>query len=431
MGISFPVGSPPQQAAPRRSSVDGLAELMLALTQARTQRSQFREQMALQKQQEERAATESGERIKLSKEEAARQKAEADRIARQDEADDIIGNAIPGVLTLNGGKPTLQDFENLRAEQIAKYPKLAGELNNAYNKQVGELQTAAKNTLDRSRAEVQLDVETNTKDARITSAKNDAERSGVELVNSRLDQQIKRADVAGMPRMLAAVTAWRESGGKPWKQFAKQFQVPVFRGGLKPDDVHTPPASAGDQAGEEAEQLTAVSIAALNKYNKVGLSPVAFGVLAGKGALSGPVISRVALAGLSEAQQDQVSLYAPLAWNMQQKMKGVATEGDAIRMLNALVTNEADPDRVKAQKALLRNASVFLTEARRGNFTAALLKFEETAKTLGVTDKALLDPFIALRPKVKRADADAKNNVVRDVDDDIINETSRLRFGRP
>ena len=126
MGISFAPISAPQLAPQKRSDLDGLAELLLAITQSRTQREQFREQMALQRQQEERAAAESGERRTLSREEAARQKEAADRQKRQDEADDLIGNALPGVLTVKGGKPEQADFEESVAQVMAALNLMEG-----------------------------------------------------------------------------------------------------------------------------------------------------------------------------------------------------------------------------------------------------------------------------------------------------------------
>ena len=400
MGISFGAVSPPQQAAPRRSQADGLAELLLAITQSRTQREQFRERMALERQQEERAAAESGERVKLTKEQAAREKAKFEQEEREKEADDIVANAVPGLLTIKGGKPEPSDFENLRARLIAEKPKLGGELNNAFNKQVGELQNFAKSYLDREKSELDLRVGKATEASTIARAKDEAKRSAILTRTAAIQERVAAAEERLGPGNRNGIISDMRLTGKPLGVIRRIYGVGPIDG-VSDNATFDQLSGAKDADDDAMANNLRVAVEALKSLKDPGLGKAALTQLTTATIAKFPV-DIFTDPYMSDDQKSAVPLYATIAQGLNRLVNGArGSDLDFANARRTVTIKDTDPPKVREQKFLMMTLLPEMLSGPPGVPMSTNIKTVlDRAQTAGVS-MATLMPFRVIEERAR------------------------------
>lgn len=406
--ISFPTISPPQ-VVQRRSQLDDLPQLILALAQHRESVANAHAQLELERQRTEDQLANSTENRAASKEERARAQAEHEHKLKVYQAHDIVANALPGVLTAPGD--FTQNAEAARVKLIQQNKQLAPFINDAFNSQLGDIARTRTAIAERRKAEAEAPVAEKTAGARIKAAQNAADQSDVDLATSRLTNTLKSLEVQGFDaQKLAVANDFARTSGLPWGIVRKQFGLPSIKGGL--EDTFTFPeakTAASGQLEQAANQLRLANDG-INALGNKGLSVASYASLSA-GAWTSGAINALS----SRDQQELAAAYSQFIAPIQAVLvKGAASDKDVQRMQRAYVTLDSDDRTVRAQKALVRTALAESFNPAATDYVGMLDKFEAIIKTHGIPrNSPVVAPFLAMRPKLreaqKRADTAAEH----------------------
>lgn len=249
MGISFPGISAPQQAAPRRSQLDGLAELLLAVTQARQDIALKKEGLALERQRTDASVAESGERAKASAAQRAEEK-------RKREIEDLKLDAASkaAVLYQKGlstpGGLTPQVINALRLE-AAKDKKAAPYILDELDEFVKDGEGALAQHAERVTAQSNQNVATSTEAERITVGKSApaVQKAQLDAAGAQLKAATQQLDASKATIRSMAINSWLNTPGSTIGQFRKDYSIQGMLGSL-PDNTVSPAQKEGATISE-------------------------------------------------------------------------------------------------------------------------------------------------------------------------------------
>lgn len=400
--ISFPTLAPPQ-AVRRNSSLDGLAELLLGISQHRQQIALERERLDLDRQRTEAQVAESGERTAGAAADRKQRQQEFEQKQQALEASDIAESEVGNMLQLGGITPARMNDARTKLMERSKGTKLSPSvLLGALDAAVQRNEETFGKIAQRSTSESTARVANATEGTVVSRAGTDAETAKVQLDNAKLERTARVLQTQGFDaQRLAGAQDYARTSGLPWGVVRKQFGLPFVQGGIP--DVFTFPAAttASSAATEQAAQQLRLANDGINALGNKGLSAASYASLsAGNWTAAG--INALS----SKEQQELAAAYSQFIAPIQAVLvKGAASDKDVQRMQRAYVTLDSDATEVRAQKALVRTALAESFNANSTDYEGMLNKFESIIKEYRIPrNSPSVAPFLAMRPKLKALD---------------------------
>lgn len=248
--LSFPQLSP---VAPRPQEDDGSRELLTLLLNVQQQRRQN----AFQREELDRARRESDERLAASQENraASKEQREQAKLAfeqgqRTLDASDTVANELASLLGTNRWTPEAQSAARVRL--IQQNPKLANEINVAFDSQVQAHEKSRVDTAQRIKAEAEAREAVALETPKITIGKRQPQVQQAQLSAAHQQLAASQATIRSM-----AISRWLETPGATWRTFREDFSLPP---GIMADDAVSP--AAVPQAGDKLTEAQRTSLLA-------------------------------------------------------------------------------------------------------------------------------------------------------------------------
>ena len=361
MGISFAPISAPQLAPQKRSDLDGLAELLLAVTQARQDIAIKKQGLELERQRTEASVAESGERVTASAAQRAEEKRKREiedaKIAGADAAAVIYQGMLsaPGGITpqtINAAK--LAAMSNPAHKKIAPY--VLDELDDFIKDGEGALAQHAQRLTNERAERVGKATETD----QVTKIQTDAKNAIVELDLNRVRKSIADAQLAFDPTRASIAASVMGNGAT----LGAAFRIAGMKNttGL-PDDYVLPSEATGKQtdATRRASGLLSAFRDARRNATSVGPVPLTFvnslrARSKGDGFVGGTIASASNLIS-SDKQQTLLNAYSTMAQMWRFHVSGAASAlGEASQLMQLVAPLVGDKPTTVLQKTQLQNA---------------------------------------------------------------------------
>lgn len=358
MGISFPTVAPPQAAPQRRSDLDGLAELLLAVTQQRRQLAMQREELNMRKQEFEQRKLEGGVRMEGAKLENEQKRKEIELAETQQKAREIVTDALPRLLMKESY--TDADVSALRVELLQQNKKIAPYVDEAFSLALKNTEQAKAALVERAMRESQGRVQAQTEATQVQRAKTEAQNAIVELDLNRVRKAIADAQLAFDPQRIAIATSVMGNGANAGTAF-RLAGVPL-PAGIDPNYV-LPSELTGKQTDQtrRAEGLLAGFRLARQQATAIGPVPLTFinSVRArtkGDGLIGGTIASFANVIS-SDNQQKLFNAYNTMSQMWRFHVSGAASAlGEASQLMQLIAPLTGDKPETVLQKAQLQNA---------------------------------------------------------------------------
>ena len=364
MGISFAPISAPQLAPQKRSDLDGLAELLLAVSQARQDIALKKQGLELERQRTEASVAESGERVTAS----AAQRAEEKRKREIEDAKiagaDRAALLYQGLLSTPGGV-TPQAINAAKLE-AAKDRKLAPYILDELDDFIKDGEAALAQHATRRVDDVRMRVSEGTEPEQVAKIKADASTAQTQAKNAvvefdlnRVRKSIADAQLAFDPTR-ASIAASVMGNGAP---LGTAFRIAGMKNttGL-PDDYVLPSELTGKQsdAQRRAEGLLSGFRLARQQATAIGPVPLTFvnSVRArtkGDGLIGGTIASFANVIS-SDQQQRLFNAYNTMSQMWRFHVSGAASAlGEASQLMQLIAPLTGDSPEAVLGKAQLQN----------------------------------------------------------------------------
>lgn len=415
MGISFPVGSPPQQAAPRKSDLDGLAELLMAVTQNRRQLALSREQLELQKQEFEQRKLEGGVRVEGAQLENAKKKRELEDADNQTKAEEAANDAI-GVFLMQGDSSP-EAISKMRVSLITdpRHKKYAARLDNALTTGLRNTESLKAGIAERITKEVGAGVAVATKDDTIAGIKastekaiTDAQRAGVELRTSRVNETLAKMSLTHDPARMNTFQRYLELG-QPAGQAARLARVSLPPG-ITPDYTLDGAGGKGGADKQKAEALGSQARMGLELVEAAGNLPLSakadlFRTSQSKGGVVGVLTKHLLNPQLAVGERQVVQGYLLMSQAYAIHVTGATATDQQMQLFSNTIIPLASDDmatRAKKQTVLRLLPDLIARNLKPADIAA---RMAQEAKRIGMTPAQikLLEAQIPVAQRYQRS----------------------------
>lgn len=403
MGISFPGISAPQQVQQKRSDLDGLAELLVAVTQNRRQLALSREQLELQKQEFEQRKLEAGPRVEGAKLDNDKKKRELEFAENSQKAQEAANDAI-GVFLMKGDKSP-EAISNLRVSLIQdpRHKKYAALLDDALTTGLANTVKLETDIAQRQSAVVDAEVKTTTKPDEIKRIQADARRATTLARTADVQERIARAEEKLGPGNRNGIISDMRLTGKPLGVIRRIYGVGPIEG--VPDDATADNLSGKKNADDDAmANNLRVAVEALKSLKDPGLGKAALTQLTTASFLKLPVdIFTDPL--MSDDQKASVPLYATIAQGLNRLVNGArGSDLDFANARRAITIKDNDPTQVREQKFLMMELLPEMLAGAPGTVMSANIKTVlDRAQSKGVSITTLM-PFRVIEERARAAE---------------------------
>lgn len=368
MGISFAPISAPQQVVRKRSDLDGLAELLLAVTQARHDIAFKREGLDLERQRTEASIAEGAARTASSKLDRKKKERELEVDLLKTEAADVAATIYQGMLSDPKGI-TPQAINEAKRATLSNpaHKKIAPYVLDELDDFIKDGEAALAQHATRRADDVRMRVSEGTEPEQVSKIKADASTAQtqaknalVELDLNRVRKSIEEARLRFDPQRVGTAASIIGNGAPAGTAF-RIAGVPL-PAGVDPNYV-LPNEALGKQsdAQRRAEGLLSGFRLARQQATAIGPVPLTFvnSVRArtkGDGLIGGTIAS-FANTISSENQQRLFNAYNTMAQMWRFHVSGAASAlGEAAQLMQLIAPLTGDSPNATLGKAQLQNA---------------------------------------------------------------------------
>lgn len=352
MGISFPGISAPQQVSQRKSDLDGLAELLLAVTAQRRQLAMRREELDLQKQEFEQRKLEGGTRVEGARLDNERKKRELEDADNLQKAREVVNDAIGTFLMKGDRSPKAISELRVSLIQDPKHKKYSRLVDEELTKALSNTEKLESDIATRITQQTEADVKTQTKDSEITRIRADARRAVTLARTAEVQERIARAEERLGPGQRVGILEDMQRSGQTLGIVRRIRGVGPIEG-LSDDMTFAQLSGKADAEADAMANNMRVAVEALKTLKDPSLGKAALTQLTTASIFKLPVdifTDRF----MSDDQKAAVPLYATIAQGLNRLVNGArGSDLDFMNARRAIAIKDTDPKKVREQKFLM------------------------------------------------------------------------------